>query len=295
MLALIAGTGDLPAALAARLDRPYLVCAMDGFPPVLDVDIPFRIEHLGSFLDVLKAKGVSDICMAGAMRRPPIDPAEIDAATLPMVPRIQAAIGAGDDGALRAVIAIFEEYGFRISAAHEIAPDLLPITGIPTVARPTDWHQADAQVGDKALHDMGTADSGQACVIRMGRVLAREGPEGTDAMLKAFHDSLTSSDPGTLFDAALETVGSVADWFTGTEDPTNNADDGILFKGPKPTQDRRADLPVIGLQTAMQAAEAGLAGIVIEADGVMVLNLKGVVQTLDANGMFLWVRPRGGA
>jgi DUF1009 family protein len=295
MLALIAGTGDLPAALAARLDQPYLVCAMDGFPPALPVDIPFRIEHLGSFLDVLYAKGVTEVCMAGAIRRPHVDPSEIDAATRPLVPRIQAALGAGDDGALRAIIAIFEGRGFTIKAAHEIAPDLLPVSGVPTKAKPAQWHQADAQVGETALREMGTADSGQACVIRIGRVLAREGPDGTDAMLQDFHDSLSSTDPQDLFDAAIETVGSVADWFTGKEDPTKNADDGILFKGPKPNQDRRADLPVIGLQTAMKAAEAGLAGIVIEKGGVMVLDLQSVVQTLDANGMFLWVRPRGDA
>jgi len=33
---------------------------------------------------------------------------------------------------------------------------------------------------------------------------------------------------------------------------------------------------------------------VIEADGVMVLELVAVRQVLDAQGMFLWVRPRGG-
>jgi DUF1009 family protein len=42
----------------------------------------------------------------------------------------------------------------------------------------------------------------------------------------------------------------------------------------------------------MLAAKAGLAGIVIEAGGVMVLDLAAVIETLNAHGMFLWVRPR---
>ena len=70
MLALIAGTGALPPALVARLSERPLICAMDGFPPNLPVDVPFRLEQLGSFLQGLSARGVTQICMAGAVRRP---------------------------------------------------------------------------------------------------------------------------------------------------------------------------------------------------------------------------------
>jgi DUF1009 family protein len=258
MIALIAGTGALPAALVARLDRRPLICALAGFSPGLDVDIPFRIEHLGSFLQVLSDRGVTQICMAGAIQRPAIDPAQIDTATMPLVPRIQAAIAQGDDGALREVIAIFEDHGFAVKAAHDIAPDLLPSVGVLTTTQPSDRHVEDAGIGERAIVQMGAADIGQACVVHMGQVVAQEDIDGTDALL-----------------------GRV------------NAMHGILFKAPKPNQDRRADLPVIGIQTAKGAAAAGLAGIVIEADGVMVLNLPELLETLDAFDMFLWVRPKG--
>ena len=291
MLALIAGTGDLPPALLARLEGPVIVCALAGFEPSLDVQIPFRIEQLGSFLQLLKDRGVTQICMAGAIRRPPIDPTQIDAATMPLVPRIQAAIAKGDDGALREVISIFEDHRFAVKAAHEIAPDLLPTTGVLTKAQPAAWHAADAKVGAAAIVEMGAADIGQACVVRVGQVAAREDADGTDAMLKQFHDTYLEPPTETLWEDFAKTFNDVVDAVMGPDNDTVNADDGILFKAPKPNQDRRADLPVIGLQTAVAAAEAGLAGIVIEADGVMVLNLKGVIETLDMQGMFLWVRP----
>lgn len=292
MLALIAGTGDLPSALIARLADPVIVCALVGFEPSLDVQISFRIEHLGSFLQLLKTRDVTQICMAGAIRRPSIDPTQIDAATLPLVPRIQAAIAKGDDGALREVISIFEDHGFAVKAAHEIAPDLLPATGVLTKAKPSAWHEADAKVGAATITQMGAADIGQACVVRIGQVAAREDADGTDAMLTKFHDAYSEPLAGSFLEHVADTVGSV---FTGADEETANAEDGILFKAPKPTQDRRVDLPVIGLQTAVAAAEAGLAGIVIEADGVMVLNLEGVISTLNMQGMFLWVRPSGAA
>jgi len=279
MLALIAGTGDLPAALVARLPVPPLLCAMEGFRPSLTPDVTFRIEHLGSFLSDLRALGVTEICMAGAISRPPIDPGAVDEATKPLVPRIMDAIAQGDDGALRTIIAIFEEAGLTVRAAHELAPDLLPEAGLLSRSPVTMTARQDAVTAEQTIAEMGRADIGQACVVRDGFVLAREGQAGTDAMLARF----------ALPDEAL------TDLKDGSESPAHRLMGAILFKAPKPDQDRRADLPVIGLQTAKSAIAAGLAGVVIEHDGVMVLDLSAVLSALDAAGLFLWVRPKGAA
>lgn len=262
--ALIAGQGLLPALLATALSEPgtpFIVAEMDGFP----ADIPgvepirFRIERLVPLFDRLAGEGVTRVCFAGAVRRPKIEPEFFDARTATLVPRLLAAMQAGDDGALRTVIALFEEFGFAVVGAHEIAPDLLPPEGVLTRAAPDPQHAADAELGEALVEEMGRTDSGQACVIAAGQIVAKEGPDGTDAMMRGL-----SASAG-----------------------------GILFKAPKPQQDRRVDLPVIGPETARLAAEAGLAGIVVEAGGVMILDLERVRQTLDGLGMFLWVRPHG--
>lgn len=298
MLALIAGTGDLPPALVARLDERPLVCALEGFVPSVTPDVTFRLEHLGTFLADMRGRGVTRICMAGAVRRPEIDPGAIDAATLPLIPKVQAAKAQGDDGALRAIMTLLEDTGFTIVAAHEIAPDLLPKVGVPTKVKPEDWHRADAAEGEACVAAMGAADTGQACIVRVGQVQAQEDQAGTDAMLARFCEPLDQRGMpdgplAYLADLGADLAEQVRDWISGENDTPITADDGILFKAPKPGQDRRADLPIIGPGTAMAAAEAGLAGVVIEAGGVMVLDLAGVVQILDGQGMFLWVRERG--
>lgn len=300
MLALIAGTGGLPTALVARLPQRPVICALDGFVPDMPVDVTFRIEHLGTFLDQIKRMGVTGICLAGGVRRPQIDPAAIDAATAPLVPRIAQAISQGDDGALRIIIAIFEEWGFVVRAAHELAPDLLPPSGVPTQAQPQPWHHADARVGDGCISHIGAADQGQACIVRVSRVEAVEDALGTEAMISLFQNNNGyrpfADDPlGYFTGLAGDALGSAAEWLSGDEAVPVAADDGILFKAPKPGQDRRADLPLIGPDTAMQCAAAGLAGIVIEAGGVMVLDPERVIRILDEKSMFLWVRERGGA
>src|SRR5690606_37365418 len=123
-VAIIAGQGGLAAAVAARLDEP-LVAALDGHAPDLPHQV-FRLERLVPFLDQLADKGVATVTFAGAVRRPALEPELFDARTATLVPRILAAMGSGDDAALREVIAIFEEWGFAVAGTAEIAPDLVP-------------------------------------------------------------------------------------------------------------------------------------------------------------------------
>ncbi|MCA0926956.1 LpxI family protein [Ruegeria profundi] len=262
MLALIAGTGALPGEVVDCLTERPLICAMEGFAPdSLSTDIVFPLEHLGSFIADLKARGVTEICMAGAVRRPAIDPARIDAATMPLVPVLQQAMMSGDDGALRAVIGLFEDSGLNVRAAHQIAPALLPPLGCLTEAQPSKADLSDADRAASILRAMGAADIGQACAVLKGQALAVESIFGTDWMLQSL-----------------------------TQRP--DAGGGILFKAPKPNQDRRADLPTIGPGTVSSAVAAGLVGIVIEKGGVIVLQRDRVIDECNRLGLFLQVRER---
>lgn len=291
MLALIAGTGDLPpAVLAALPDRP-LICALEGFTPAVVPDITFRLERLGGFLNALSRRGITRICMVGGVRRPALQARAFDLATLRLVPTIWRNIRKGDDGALRAFIAVLEQRGFAVVGGHEVAPDLLLPAGVQTRAQPGPDHALDALIGQGQVALMGQSDLGQACVVMDGRVLATEDDSGTDAMLTGLqvvmkHDEMAG-------DPLAWIVDTNAEQFTAPSAPEADLSRAILFKAPKPQQDRRADLPVIGLRTAMNAAAAGLAGIVIEEGGVMVLDRASVIDVLDAQGMFLWVRPKG--
>ncbi len=266
MLAIIAGEGALPGVLYRHLsdrgDTP-LVVELEGFPAKIEgvVPIRFRVEHLGSVLTDLRNRGVTELCLAGRVQRPQLDPKQVDAATEPFVPGIVAAITAGDDGALREILAIIEEFGFTLLAAHDVMPDLLPPEGVVTDAAPGDRDEADAVRAAAIVAALGAIDIGQGCVVAAGQALAVEALGGTDWMLRSL----------------------------ATERP-RAPDGGILYKAPKPGQDRRADLPVIGPKTVAGVKAAGLSGIVIEAGGVMVLDRAAVIAACDSAGLFLWVR-----
>jgi DUF1009 family protein len=126
----------------------------------------------------------------------------------------------------------------RVRGAHEVAPDLLagvgPIGSVPL--SPQD--HVDAEMGFAVRRALAGLDAGQAVVVAAGKVLAIEGAEGTDTMLKR--------------------VASLA----GRGGTTVRC--GVLAKGPKPGQELRIDMPAIGPATIENAVAAQL-GIVVEA------------------------------
>lgn len=260
MIVVIAGQGALPEVVVRALgDRPHQIYALEGFAPETLAATPVRIEHVGSFIAQLVAQGADQICFAGRVARPPLDPSAIDAATMPLVPRMMQALGAGDDAALRTLLSFFEEAGITPVAAQDLVPDLvLPagvVCGTPSPRDTKDLARA------RAVHAaLSGADVGQGVVVAAGQVLAVEALPGTDWMLRSLRDQ-------------------------GYARP----DGGLFFKAPKIGQDRRVDLPTIGVATIKGVAAAGLSGLVIEADGVLVLDQPAVLEAAQEAGLFLWV------
>ncbi len=247
---------DPPAAVPAD---PRTV-AIDGAPTAGRAALTFRIETFGTLLAALRAEGARTLCLAGAVRRPVVDPAAVDAATAPLIVRLGAALTQGDDAALRAVLDMAEAAGLAVRGAHEVLPALLPPVGVLTRTGPGEAARRDAARAEAVLAALGAADVGQGCVVAGGQVLAVEALPGTDWMLRSLA--------------------------AGHDGPRG----GLLAKAPKPGQDRRVDLPAIGPATVVAAAQAGLDGIVVAAGGVMVLDRAACVSAADAAGLFLWVR-----
>lgn len=267
---LVAGQGGLPVAIASALGAAgadFLVAELDGFPSAIKGADPlrFRVERLVPFLDALGERGVTRVAFAGAIRRPALDPELIDARSATLVPRLAAAFRSGDDALLREVIAIFEEWEFEVVGADALVPALLPgpgfLTGEATAADRADAARAAAIVGE-----VGRLDIGQGAVVVQGLCLAVETLPGTDAML-----DFVAAHAGRL-----------------RPDPSGAR--GVFYKAPKPGQDRRIDLPTLGLDTLHRAHAAGLSGIAFEAGGVILLDRAAMVAQAEQLGLFLWAR-----
>lgn len=264
-LGIISGAGNLPRLLAeksAMQGTNYYVATLENIP--LDWSdshptIPARIEQIGKLCADLKSAGCEDLVFAGAVSRPNIDPSALDEMGAQVMQAVMGDTKIGDDQTLRYVIDVFEREGFRIYGASDIMPELVPEAGILTAREPSDLEVIDSSRAMEIVRTLGGLDIGQGAVVAGGLCLGLETLQGTNKM--------------------LDFVGATR---TGTG--------GVLVKAPKPGQDIRIDMPVIGVDTVRHASDAGLSGIAVRADGVMIIDRPAVVKAAEDAGMTIWAR-----
>ncbi len=248
-LGILAGGGPLPLIIAeavVKTGRSVFICALKGFGESSLEDYPHEWVSFGSVGRILKnfrSANCREIVMIGHVKRPersliiPDFGALFNAKTLIKIAR------GGDDHLLSGIAGFLESKGFSIVGAHELIPDNVIGEGVVGEHCHKGDDEADIVRGFAVLYQLGKLDVGQSVVVSSGHVLAVEAAEGTDEMLRRV--------------AKLRQVGGVM--HTG----------GVLVKGPKPGQDMRVDMPVIGPVTVKLVAEAGLSGIVVQANGVL--------------------------
>jgi DUF1009 family protein len=259
-LGIIAGGGALPARLAEacrRDGRDHFILGLEGqTDKSLSPHAWSRLGATDAAVKILKDHGVDSLVMAGAVRRPTLSELRPDWRTIQVFARLGAK-AFGDDMLLRAVAGELEKDGFKIVGAHEVEPALLTKPGIIGKIRPSPEHQADIDMGINVTKELGRLDIGQGAVVQQGIVLAVEAVEGTDALIARCR-SLCRKGRG-----------------------------GVLVKSCKPQQDRRIDLPAIGIRTVRNCFEAGIEGIAVEAGASVILDKDAVAEAADKLGMFV--------
>ncbi|NKL43120.1 DUF1009 domain-containing protein [Rhizobium leguminosarum bv. viciae] len=269
-LAIIAGGGLLPSyvAEAARAagENPVIVALKDESDRRWD-GYDHAVIAIGDFAaleGLLNRYGIGRVVMSGSVRRRPewreVRPTLRTLMKMPAA--IRTLLSGGDDTVLQMVIRLIEGNGRRVVGAHEIAPDLLAAVGPLGTAIPGEEDRRDINRAAEAAELLGRLDVGQGAVAIGGRIVALEGPEGTDEMLERV--------------AGLRAAGRIS--------PRRR---GALVKLCKPQQDIRADLPAIGVSTVLNAKKAGLAGVAVEAGRSLVLDRAAVLKAADEAGLFV--------
>ena len=268
-IGIVAGGGDLPRAIAESVresGRKVFVLALRGTSEEWVSNFPHEWVSLGETGKAFKALhggDVGEVLLAGRVERPKFSEIKLDAKSIMLAPRVMAAALRGDDALLRSLVELFEREGFSVIGAAEAAPNLIASVGALGRVQPTADDERDIALALKVVRALGEHDVGQASVVCAGLTLAVEAAEGTDAMIAR--------------------VASLPEHLRGTVTRRR----GVLAKAPKPVQDRKTDLPVIGLQTVRNVAAVGLAGIAVEAGGALIVNKRAVGNEADRLGLFI--------
>lgn len=267
-LGIICGAGAFPIAVAEsvqRQGRPVVLLALRGFADQAVERFPHEWMPFGAFgtsVALARKHGLRDIVTIGSVYRPRLRDFRADWTTLKILPRLARLYRGGDDHLLSGVANLLNDYGFRLLSVAEVAPELLVPEGVLGAHAPSADDQVDIRFGFDLLHAMGPFDVGQAATVAGRRVLTVEGAEGTEMMLAR-----------------------LAELRRGRLKLPPRA--GVMVKAPKPSQDRRIDLPAVGAETVEQAVAAGLRGIAVEAGGTIVPDIAAMVRAADKAALFL--------
>ena len=269
-LAIVAGGGKLPVCVAeaARVNgEEPLIFSIRGES---DADwsnyeaVDLGIGDIAGFKSASRSAGVDRIVLSGSVRvRPSWRDIRLNFGTIWRLPRLLATLmHGGDNLVLTTTIGLLEDEGMKVIGAHEIAPGLVTKSGPLGSHSPDKQSLEDIRVSIKAARLLGELDIGQGVIAVGGRVVALEGPEGTDSMIARINEL-----------RARERISSKRR--------------GVLVKLCKPGQDVRVDLPSAGLSTLKNALDAGLAGVALEAGRSLLLDQPEVIEFADANGLFI--------
>ncbi len=270
-LAIVAGGGALPRRIAERraaAGLPYLLVVFRScFEPWMAAH-PHQhheFERAGRLFRALHAAGATHVVFAGGMTRPRLRPWRADLKALAIAARAFALLRRGDDAMLRGFAGVFEAEGLAMLGPHDIlgGQAMVPAGALGAQA-PGARDRRDAAQAARIVAALGPLDVGQGAVVAGGLCLAVEAIEGTDLMLARIAEL-----PPDRRAAAPPPA-------------------GVLYKGPKPGQDRRLDLPAIGPETVTGAAHAGLNGVVVAAGETVLLDAAATRDAADAAGIFVY-------
>jgi DUF1009 family protein len=227
-------------------------------------DATVDLLDLKTIMSTLEGWRPQAVSLVGAVRRPGFSALLSAYSLLRNMHEVKEVITRGDDQVLRGAVMLLEERGHRVVGAHELAPDLVASQSLIGKLTPNADDCETIGFGLDLLKSLSDFDIGQGAVIARRHVLAIEGPEGTDRMMRRVMKMRQS-------------------WF-GLR---RREEGGVLIKAAKRGQDLRVDMPTIGPRTVMEAAKAGLSGIAIGAGSTFVLEQEKTLRTADRLGLFL--------
>ena len=265
VVGILAGGGSLPREIADVLfadgQNPVIVGLEGEVRPRDFAGHDFTLVNwgrIGQLLRTFKQKGVTDLVIVGSVTRPDLRAIRTDFGFWWNLPRIFKIVAAGgDDSVLRRVVGFFESHGLVVRGPADVAPALVIGEGAYGQVAMSDASKRDFEIGREIVARLAPFDVGQAVVVANGTVLAIEGAEGTDAMLKRVAER------------------------------RDGARGGVLVKWPKPGQELRVDMPAIGPNTVAGVVAAGLQGIAVQAGATLAAQRGDTMDAADAAQVFI--------
>lgn len=259
---LIAGNGNLPVIMAQNAKS-------NGFEVVaisLSSDnqkelqkycsrvVPLGCGELEKIRDFLIKEEIKQLTFLGKVsktmliKRPKFDKTAIR--LMKEAPKLN------DDAVMLIVINELEKLGITILDQTIFIKNLMVSKGVLTKKMPNEEQTNDIEYGYNIAREMGKNDIGQSVVVKNKMIMAVEAIEGTDACIKR--------------------GGKLA--------KKRNA---IVVKVAKPHQDKRFDIPAVGLQTLKVMRKYGANVLALQAGETIIVDQEKMIEYADKHDMII--------
>mgnify|MGYP003880097295 CR=1 FL=1 len=263
IIALIAGTGDLPLQAAQTLlsqQRPFFIINLfESEKEKLRAHLPSNITvisesfyKIGTIKKTLIAQHTTSLLFVGKVdKRNLLKKISYDWEFAKLSSRL---LYKGDRDIMELLVHDIEKLGITVLSQSDILDSSLAHAGVLT-GSPTDQLYKDASLGLQTAQTLSYNDIGQTVVVKAGMILAVEAIEGTDECI-----------------ARGVTLGK---------------HDVVICKTCHQKQNHKYDLPTIGPQTIRSLKKGTVAALVWHAGRVLILNKEECIRLAQERGIVL--------
>ena len=264
-IAIIAGRGMLPKILIENCQKrgqEFLLFLLDceeyeinysNFNPII---LPYG--SISKILEIIKSNQIKNLVLVGAVNKPNFSTIKVDKKGALLLSKILAKKILGDNSVLGTVIDFFEKEGLKILTIDQLLSDIVSKEGVLTKLAPSNYDLENIKIATNAIKTMSCLDIGQSVIMAQKQIIAVEALEGTDNLIKRCEQ----------LSAEFKK-------------------DAILVKLKKTGQTKKADLPVIGIDTIKNCHNCNIKGIAIESGATLIINKQQVIEEADRLGLFI--------
>ncbi len=262
MIGLIFGETDFPKYIYKKIKnkKKYIIIDLTtkNFFKRDKKSYKVSIGQFGKIISILKKNNCKKVLFAGKVNKPNFPKLKLDLKGIYYISRIIKKSKIGDAAILREIINIFKKEGIETISSTFFTPELNLSRGNYSRHKPDIIDRIDINNAIKYLRKSNSYNYVQAAVGRNSFVIL-EKRKGTKDMLKNIKKQ-------------------------------KNKNSGVLVKFPKRKQDKRIDLPTIGLSTLKQCKSAGLKGIVLKHKNNIFLDKSKAIKYANKNKIFILVK-----
>ncbi len=259
-IGIIAGNGKLPELFLEHCSKngiePFPVYLFDSVEEKIRThknSVKYSVAQPGKIISYFKKNNISRLVMLGKVEKDLIfSNIKFDFAAMKI---LFSAKNKKDKNILKSIIDYIEGEGIEVLPQNYMLDNEMTEEKVYTRRKPTEEECRTIKIGIEAAKMLTDIDAGQTVVAKNESVIALEGIEGTDKTI--------------LRGGELAGKGC------------------IIVKMARREQDYRIDIPTIGMETLKKIVEIKGSGIVIEADKMLFVEQKNVIDYADKNKIFI--------